>query len=336
MSGKKVLLRTSFLLIVSLFISIVIVNTIGKQIEIFETRIYQKISGKSAQYIVNDSTGVPYVVYEGKLGKQYNTVTIAEQAIKLSDEKDTTSARNFFSSIRWLSNNYTILNDSSIIYLDYYDWPSYKMTAPWRSAMNQGRAMQAFIKAFEKTGDNLYLNLARKSMNTLYTQVKDGGVTYMDSTGFWYEEYADDNAPQSRVLNGMIVVLQGLSDYYKVTNDTGALFLFNEGVRSVKNTLHLYNFNGHSNYDALGKPASSWYHNFHIELLDFLYTETQEPVFNEYKLKWMQYKEPTYLTSLFRKPTKIGVFAVFTLFAGVLFFVSMLSYFIWFRKVVKR
>ena len=150
MLHTKVLLRTSFLLIVSLFISIVTVNTIGKQIEIFETRTYQKISGKSAQYVVNDSTGVPYVVYEGKLGKQYNTVTIAEQAIKLSDEKDTTSAKIFFSSVRWLSNNYTILNDSSIIYLDYYDWPSYKMTAPWRSAMNQGRAMQAFIKGIRK------------------------------------------------------------------------------------------------------------------------------------------------------------------------------------------
>ena len=336
MLRKKLLLRTSFLIIVSLFFSVLIVNTIGKRVEIFETRIYQKITGKSAQYIDCDLTGVPFVFYEGKLGKQYNTVTVAERAIKLCDKNDTPVTGNFLACISWLTNNYTILNDSSIIYLDNYNWPSYKMKAPWRSAMNQGRAMQAFIKAFEKTGDTLYLNLARKSMNTLYTQVKDGGVTYMDSTGYWYEEYADDNTPQSRVLNGMIVVLQGLSDYYKVANDTGALILFNEGVRSVKNTLQLYDFNGHSNYDALGKPASSWYHNFHIELLDFLYTKTQEPVFNEYKQKWLQYKEPSYLGILIKKPTRIGVFAVFSLFAGVLFFVSMLSYFIWYRKVVKR
>ena len=175
----------------------------------------------------------------------------------------------FYNCITWLVNHNTILNDSSIIFLNHYDWPGYKMTSPWRSAMNQGRAMQAFIKAYYKTGDSVYLSLARRSMNALYTQVKEGGVTYMDSTGYWYEEYADDNVPQSRVLNGMIVVLQSLNDFHKVTNDPGALFLFNKGVDAVKKTLHLYDNNGHSNYDALGKPASSWYHKFHIELLGF-------------------------------------------------------------------
>jgi hypothetical protein len=154
----------------------------------------------------------------------------------------------------------------------------------------------------------------------------------MDSSGYWYEEYADDNVPQSRVLNGMIVVLQALSDFYKVTNDAGALFLFTKGASSVKSTLHLYDNKGHSNYDALGKTAKPWYHKFHIELLDFLYSETHDPVFNEYKLKWMQYKEPTYMAALLQKPTRIGVFAVVTSFAGVLVILSMISYFVWFRK----
>ena len=58
-----------------------------------------------------------------------------------------------------------------------------------------GKGYSGILKAFEKTGDTLYLDYARKSMNTLYTEVKDGGVTYKDSTGYWYEEYADDNAP---------------------------------------------------------------------------------------------------------------------------------------------
>jgi len=198
--------------------------------------------------------------------------------------------------------------------------------------MNQGRAMQAFIKAYEKTGDTSYLAYARKSMNTLFTQVKDGGVTCMDSTGYWYEEYADDNVPQSRVLNGMIVVLQALSDFHKTTNDPNSLFLFNKGVDAVKSSLHLYDNNGHSNYDILGKPANPWYHKFHIELLDFLYSETHDPVFNEYKQKWLLYKEPSYLAALIQKPTRIGLFAVFSLFVGVLLIVSLLGYFIWFRK----
>lgn len=335
MSKRQILIRAFSILIVTIIITILLGNKIGKSLETFDVRVYQKISGKKSQYIQFDSAGVPSVVYEGKLGKQYNTVTVAEQVIKLSDEKDTLIARNFFSCINWLADNFAILNDSSIIYPCNYDWPSYQMTSPWRSAMNQGRAMQAFLKAYEKTMDTVYLVWARRSMNALYTEVKDGGVTYMESTGYWYEEYADDNVPQSRVLNGMIVVLQALSDFHKVTHDTNSYFLFTKGVNAVKNTIHLYDNKGNSNYDILGKPASPWYHKFHIELLDFLYTETREPIFNEYKQKWLLYKEPSYLADLIQKPTRIGVFAVFSLFVGVLLFVSLLSYFIWFRKELK-
>jgi heparosan-N-sulfate-glucuronate 5-epimerase len=317
MSVNKLLLRTT-LFIISFLLFILILNTKGKQVEIFETKVYQKITGKSPQHFVKDANGIPYVVYEGSVGKQYNPVTVAEHALNLAQRKDTSGTRNFFNCICWLANNNVTLNDSAIIFLDYYDWPQFKMTAPWRSAMNQGRAMQAFLLAYEKTGDSSYLRLARKSMNTLFIEVKDGGVTYKDKLGYWYEEYADDSVPQSRVLNGMIVVLQGLSEYYKETKDTAALFLFNEGVKSVMNNLHLYNDKGHSNYDILGKRANPWYHRFHIELLDFLYSETHVSVFNEYKQKWIKYKEPTYILALFQKPTKVGVFTTVSTFIVIL------------------
>jgi hypothetical protein len=331
--NRKLRLIFSFIFIAgSIALLPVLVNKTGKQIERFETKIYQKISGKRPQHVQYDSTGIPVVVYEGKLSKQYNIVTVAEQAISLSDENNIINNRNFYSCIDWLSNNNSILNDSSIIYLNYYNWPSYNMTSPWRSAMNQGRAMQAFLKAYQKSGDSKYLNLARKSMNTLYTEVREGGVTYKDTAGYWYEEYADDSVPESRVLNGMIVVLQALSDFYKITENQDALFLFNKGIKAVKRTLYLYDDNGHSNYDILGKPASPWYHRFHIELLGFIYSETNEPVFNEYKQKWVQYKEPSYLGALIKKPTRIGVFVVFSSFVTVLLIISLVSHFIWFRR----
>ncbi len=311
---KQIIFRLTLLIFISIALTFLLINKSGATLEKFETKIYQKITGKKSQYLQQDSNGVPVVVYEGKLGRQYNSVTVAEQAIKLSDQKDTTAERKFFNCIKWLINNHIVLNDSSIIYLDYYDWPAYKMTSPWRSAMNQGRAVEAFLKAFKKTDDSTYLQYARKSMNVLYTEVKNGGVTYKDSTGYWYEEYADDSVPQSRVLNGMIVTLQGLSEYYKVTSDKSALFLFDQGVKAVKNSLYLYDNNGHSNYDVLGKPAKSWYHNFHIQLLNFLYNETLDPVFDKYRIKWSGYKDPTYLEALIRKPTRIGIFTVFSLF----------------------
>jgi hypothetical protein len=301
-----------------MIVTILSVNKLGKRLEKFEARIYQRISGKHPEYIKYDKSGIPIVVYEGGIGEEVTVVLTAQEALNYyKNISDTISRNKFFACIDWLKSNSTRLNDSSIIFYVNFDWPGFNMKKPWRSAMNQGRAIQAFLKAFEFTNDSIYLRYAKESMNTLLIQVKDGGVSYIDTTGYWYEEYADDNVPQSRVLNGMIVVLQSLSDYYKVTKDPKAFFLFNEGVRSVKNTLKLYDNNGHSNYDILGKPASSWYHNFHIKLLDYLYTETHEPLFNEYKLKWSEYKEPTYLSTFIKKPTRIGVFMVLSLFLAI-------------------
>lgn len=329
---ENLVFKKVFLFVGSLFITFLLVNPLGYLIEKSETQVYRKIIGKQKQHIDFDSAGIPIVEYEGNLGKQYNIVTVAEYAIDLSKQSDASKGNQFFNCVNWLIHNSTFFNDSSIIFLNHYYWPGYKMSPPWRSAMNQGRAMQAFINAYEKTGDTSYLVYSKKSMNTLYTPVKDGGVTYMDSTGYWYEEYSDDNVPQSRVLNGMIVVLQALSDFHKVTDDSNALFLFNKGVEAVKNSIRFYDNNGQSNYDILGKPANPWYHKFHIKLLDFLYSETHDPIFNEYKQKWLLYKEPSYLAALIQKPTRIGLFAVFSLFVGVLLIVSLLGYFIWFRK----
>ncbi len=324
--------KVFFIIILSIVFSYVLINLAGKSVETIEKKIYQKISGKTPQHFQFDSVGVPMVVFEGNLGKQYSVVSVAEQILRWSEGKDTLTDRFFNNCVNWLISNAVILNDSSIIYFDNYDWPSYKMTAPWRSAMNQGRVVQAFLKAYKKTGDSLYLDYARRSMNTLFTRVEDGGVTYIDSSGYWYEEYADDDAPQSRVLNGMIVVLQALSDFYKETNDTTARFLFNKGAESLKNIISLYDNNGHSNYDILGKPASAWYHKFHIGQLKFLYQETGDTLFNYYTTKWQSYKEPSYLTALYRKPTNIGIFTVFTIFFTVFAILSLSGYYVWFKK----
>lgn len=332
MSVRQSKCRTFTIILASIVFTLLIANRTGKSLELFWVRVYQEIIGKKPQHFRYDSKGIPVVVYEGKLGEQYNTVAVAEYAIRLSEKTEASNESYFFNCINWLIYNGTVLNDSSIIFLNRYDWSGYKMISPWRSAMNQGRAMQAFIKAYEKTGDTIYLNYARRSMNSLYVSVKEGGVTYMDSTGYWYEEYADDDTPQSRVLNGMIAVLQGLSDFYKVTSDPGSLFLFRAGISSVKRTLHQYDDDGHSNYDVLGKPANPWYHKFHIEQLGFLYSETNDPVFNEYKLKWMKYMEPAYLAALIKKPTNIGLFTVFTIFISVLSILLLFSYLLLIRK----
>lgn len=199
------------------------------------------------------------------------------------------------------------------------------MKVPWRSAMNQGRAMEAFTLAFLHTGDSTFLLLAKTSMNTLYTEIKNGGVTIIDSTGFWYEEYADDGAVESRVLNGMMVVLIGLKTYYKVSEDPSAIFLFDKGVNALEKTLPRYDNNGFSYYDIQQKEASMWYHKFHIELLDYLYHETGNQIFMDYRDKWAEKGTISYPGMVIKEPSNIryftaaGIFILPTLFLFALF-----------------
>jgi hypothetical protein len=316
------------ILFISLLITFFLSDYACEPIEKLETTIYRKLTGKFAQHFEYDSLGVPFVVYQGNIGKQYNIVSVAEYAIKLHKKSITQEDTVFNNCIEWLIRHSSRLNDSSLIYLNFYDWPGYSMKSPWRSAMNQGRVMQAFLLAYEDTSEDLFLDYARQSMNALFTEVKDGGVTYIDETGYWFEEYADDNLYESRVLNGMIVVLEALSDFYVVTDDTAARFLFSEGTKALKSTLHQYDNEGHSNYDILGKPASPWYHKFHIAQLEDLYKKTDEPVFDQYRLKWSQYKEPSYLKALAQKPRNIGIAAAITLYLmTVLIMAILVSFF---------
>jgi hypothetical protein len=316
--GKFTRNKVIFTVIAAIVITLPAANHFGEPMEKCSIRLYQKIMGKGMQTIVADSSGIPMVHYQGKLGKQYNPVTIAEQALNYGKKVDPGSVKNFWNCIGWFIKNQVRLNDSSIICLYHFDWPAYRMTSPWRSAMCQGRAMQLFVQAFEKTGNPDYLVFAGSFRNALFTEVKDGGLSYKDPSGFWYEEYADDQAPQSRVLNGMIVVLQALKDHYDATKDPSSLYLFNEGVRSLKSRLPDYDNHGHSYYDILKKPASNWYHNFHVKLLGYMYSETGDPVFREYYQKWSQYEGPSYLASFISKPDKIRAFTISVIFLGSL------------------
>ena len=318
------------LLTLSLVITALTINITGNFARFFVIKSFQALSSKKPQHVVLDSLGVPWVWYEGKLGRQRNPVNIAETALKYYADTSAASHTAFFHCAHWIDSASVSLNDSSLIWYNSFPWSQYRLVAPWRSAMSQGRIAQVYLRAFRLTADSQYLHKAKKAINTLFTEVKDGGVTYKDSTGWWYEEYAGDHAEESRVLNGMIVVLLALPEFNQYTSDTVSLFLFNKGALSVEHNLYRYNDKGHSSYDALGHPASSWYHHFHISLLDSMYAFTGNKLFATYHTEWKRYREPSFLSLFIAKPTKIYAFTALVDFLLVLFIVFSFSWL--FRK----
>jgi hypothetical protein len=58
----------------------------------------------------------------------------------------------------------------------------------------------------------------------------------------------------------MMAILRDLNRYYEYTHEPLAKFLFDKGILSLKENIHLYDINrepyqGYSFYDVLGKPA---------------------------------------------------------------------------------
>ena len=253
-------------------------------------------SGKQLWPITTKESGIPSVDYgyvDGVfIGKQLNPLTISQKAIYYESEyqKGNESCKRLF------LNNANYLVENAVRYDNYtlweynFPWPYYGIESPWVSAMAQGEGVSVLIKAYKLTGDKKYLNSANLALNSFYVEVKDGGVTYKDKNGWWYEEYVTGTDVQPRVLNGMIFTLFGIYEYYEFTGDQDAKFLFDQGIISLKNNLHKYDTGNWTYYDAIGGRASIKYHKLHVNQMLRLYEITKDPLFKEYYERFLSYK----------------------------------------------
>ena len=117
---------------------------------------------------------------------------------------------------------------------------------------DSGQAISGLCRAFQLTNDPKYMEACKSALRTFDHEIAEGGVRFVDEKGYvWYEEVAVN--PPAHILNGFIFALFGIYDYYRVTKDTHALSLFNQGIRTLKDKLHLYDTGGIIRYDLLTK-----------------------------------------------------------------------------------
>jgi heparosan-N-sulfate-glucuronate 5-epimerase len=285
------------IIFVSLIVTISLYNiSLGYEKHTFRD-IYYPITGNSITSVEINESGIPTVDYGYShrvfIGKQINPAMISQQAIYYESEyqKGNKSCKQLF-----LNNaNYLVENaaqyDNYTLWQYNFPWPAYNLTNPWISALTQGQGVQVLIKAYNMTGDKKYLNSANLALNSFYVEVKDGGITYKDQNGWWYEEYPTDTDVQPRVLNGMIFALFGIYEYYEFTGDKDAKYLFDKGIISLKSNLHDYDVGDWTYYDALGHRASTSYSKIHTNQMLQLYEITKDPFFKEYYEKFKRYDE---------------------------------------------
>lgn len=155
----------------------------------------------------------------------------------------------------------------------------------WYSAMAQGLGISALVRAFYLTGEQRYLDAARRAVAVLRTRVEDGGVMRRVFGHVFYEEYP--TVPMSNVLNGYIYSLIGLYDLSRVAREPIYGQYFNEGVSTIRALISFYDLGGFSSYDLshLQHPGSppnrtNWgYHSVHITQLSWLRTVTGDNEF---------------------------------------------------------
>jgi heparosan-N-sulfate-glucuronate 5-epimerase len=243
-----------------------------------------------------DKNGLAYQDYGTEIGIQLNPLRTASKALDYYmdyTKSGNETAKKFLLNIaNWIVDSSKNLGNYSLLKYEFA-YPDYKLEPGWHSAIAQGRAIEALIRAHNITGDEKYIATAKMLLNSFFIEVKFGGVTYKtDDEGWWYEEYPSKNkgAINPRVLNGMMSALLSIYEYFNYTRDPMAKYLFDQGILALENSLPHYNNKGYSYYDILGNDAKPNYHQLHVKYLGILYDITGKPTFKNYHDIWKEWR----------------------------------------------
>lgn len=152
------------------------------------------------------------------------------------------------------------------------------------SAMPQGEGVSLLLRVYKETAERKYLLAAKKAVDFMLMDVKNGGVSDYSNGELKLLEYT--HLPI--VMNGWIFALFGLYDFYLLTGEYKKEFL--KSVHSLEKCMPVFDSGYWSMYDVDGNIASPFYHNLHIAQMQALYMVTNSELFNQYAKKFTAYQ----------------------------------------------
>ncbi len=237
-----------------------------------------------------DSSGVPLKNYR-LLGPRYNPLFVAwwglhhlERAARGGRGADLDV---FWHQIHWLCERAVRRSDGSAVWLCDFDWCEgrTRLRSPWISAMYQGVAISALVRAARLAGSDELLELARAAAGPFRTMVADGGVRSREGGATLYEEYPA--LPLPRILDGFLFSLVGLHDLARASGDPAIQRLFDEGVEGLVRNLPWWDYRGKwSWYGAHGYLCPPHYHALNHGLVALLGRLTGEPSLARQARQW--------------------------------------------------
>jgi heparosan-N-sulfate-glucuronate 5-epimerase len=288
---------TYFMLFILLTLLYITLNDRDQTTTIVKLDMVRHVEAIVGIKIEADENGVLTVDYHGVLGKVYNPLTIASGALKYySDyvkERDKEQSINkFISSADWLVNN---AKDKGVYSLwEYeYPWMFYGwVSPPYSSALAQAKGLQVLTLAYELTGNEKYLDVAKKTIRSFLVDYEEGGFVTQESIGnnsLFLHLLAKPGFPKTYVLNGHTNSLLSLWSYYEKTNDPIAKTIFDKGINYLKGNLVKYDTGNWSYYDLMENWAMTNYHKGQIQQFKMLYQITREPILKDYADRFEKY-----------------------------------------------
>ncbi len=290
-----------------------------------------------------DSKGIPYVnYYEIKNSEQYNPTIVSSFATKYYDQfkqsKDSDEEKSFFNCVQWITSNLEYTNNHALFKLNWKT-PFYPdIETPYTSSIASGLAIEVLIDAYQITDSTKYLRTAKSILSGFYISIQKGGFSYQNPEGWWFEEYADTNARGPRILNGHISALLRAYQFYQVTKDDSAYFLFQQGLKGLRINIHLYDAgDGWSYYDIYKKRADKKYQRVIVDQMEELYAITHEDLFYKYFKKWETPLKEPYAMRIVKEKNKSGAILFIGLWTMMLVFcISVHKLFLRFKQKTRH
>lgn len=254
--------------------------------------------------------GVQANVY---VGEQITIRTVANGGIYYHEQMmdgNATAGIYFNNTVDWIlehRNEFQITTENSTKTLSNwpYDFAIYDLPVGWVSGMVDAKALHVLALAYDTYGNTTYLDIVDQVANTFETSVALGGnLLVLDDGTSWYPEIVISpslipNYEPPLILNGFMFALDHIYKANQVFNNSRLADIFNLGIISAQQNLHLYD----SPYDWTlyhldypQKLASRGYHQIHINLCHNLYNYTNITVFDEYATLWETYSDPPSFT----------------------------------------
>ena len=262
-----------------------------------EWKLVPYVEAHTGIEIKPDENGVLTVNYHGVQGKVYNPLTVASGALKyysdyVKDRDKEQSINKFISSADWLVNN---AKDKGVYSLwEYeYPWMFYGwVSPPYSSALAQAKGLQVLTLAYELTGNEKYLDVAKKTIRSFLVDYEEGGFVTKESVGnnsLFLHILAKPGFPKTYVLNGHTNSLLYIWSYYEKTNDPIAKTIFDKGINYLKGNLVKYDTGSWSYYDLMENWTMTDYQKGQSQQLKALYKISGEPILNDYADRFEKY-----------------------------------------------